>query len=65
MNNVYINNIYKDNFFEATKRAMENGVKNTAFTLDMIIALREMAEHDVYPDGRFSDDACNVWSMFR
>ena len=38
---------------------------NTAFTLEMILKLKEMAEHDVYPDGTFGDDACIVWSLFR
>lgn len=65
MNSVYINNIYKDNFFNAVEKAKENKIPNTAFTFEMVLALKEMADHNVYPDGRFSDDHCNIWSMFR
>ena len=34
------------------------------YTIEQISALRDMAEKDVYPDGRFSDEECNLWSMF-
>ena len=34
------------------------------YTFKEIQALRNMAEREVYPDGRFSDEECNIWSMF-
>lgn len=37
---------------------------NGGYTFQQLQALRDMAEHDVYPDGRFGDEECNVWSMF-
>lgn len=51
---------YKDKYLEAAK---ENS-RPDAYTFKQLQALRDMAERDVYPDGRFSDEACNVWSMF-
>ena len=50
----------KDEYLEARK---ENP-NNTTYTFRQIAALRNMAEKDVYPDGRFGDDECNIWSMF-
>ena len=55
----------KERFLEEADKAMEDGIPNTAFSYEMIAALRDMAEADVYPDGRFGDDHCLVWSMFR
>jgi len=57
--------MYKERFLEAFDKAMKEGMPNTCYTFEMIAALRDMAEHDVYPDWRFGDDHCNVWSMFR
>ena len=34
------------------------------YTSDMLRALADMARHDVYPDSRFGDDECNIWSIF-
>lgn len=57
----------KDNYHEAWK-AMHEGSNNrndeAYFSFRMLQALRDMAEADVYPDATFSDDECNVWSMF-
>ena len=64
-NKEYKENCYKAKFFEAVEKAKKNGVPNTAFTFEMIAALAEMARHDVWPDGRFGDADCNVWSMLR
>lgn len=52
----------KNRFLEAVK---ENGNDRNTYTFKMLQALRDMAKEDVYPDGRFSDQDCNVWSMFR
>lgn len=34
------------------------------YTFEQLQILRDMAKADVYPDGRFSDEECNVWEMF-
>ena len=54
----------KNKFMEARDKAKKGGVPNTAYTVEMIGALRDMAEMDVYPDGNFGDIDCNIWSMF-
>ncbi len=62
MDSSYSNDMYKQAFFDASKQKdMHSGA---VFTLDMIIALAEMARHDSWPDGRFGDDACSIWGMF-
>ena len=61
---------YRSRFHEACNEAFSSGKidkirqGNGIYTAKMIAALRDMAENDIYPDGHFSDDACNVWSMF-
>lgn len=35
------------------------------FSPKMLIALKEMAKEDVYPDGRFSDMEVSIWELFR
>lgn len=37
----------------------------TKSQFQMIRLLCEMAKEDVYPNANFSDDECNIWSMFR
>lgn len=34
------------------------------YSFAMLQALRDMAKADVYPDGSFGDEECNVWEMF-
>lgn len=48
---------YKDKFL--TLPRLREG-----YSFEQLAALRDMAERDIYPDGRFSDQDCNVWSMF-
>lgn len=47
----------KEKYLEASR------VKG-GYTFEQLQALRDMAEQEVYPDGRFSDEECNVWAMF-
>ena len=62
--------IMKERFHEAFHNAREAGVVKTGtdfgstYTMSMLRALKDMAEHEVWPDGRFGDDDCNVWSLF-
>ena len=56
---------YTRQWQEACKESQENGNRNTVYTFRMLQILHDMAEEDVYPNGHFGDDACNVWSMFR
>lgn len=55
-------NYLKDKYLEIAK---ENRNGSGTYTAEMIFALRDMAKKDVYPDGRFSDEECNIWSAFR
>ena len=55
---------YKDKYLEVAEKARKDGVKHGNYTFEMLAALRDMAERDIYPDGRFGDDECNVWSLF-
>lgn len=38
--------------------------KRQHFTIEQIRAIGEMALNDVWPDGRFTDDECNLWEVF-
>lgn len=63
-------NRYKEKFHEAfhkasEKRIVRNGTElGSTYTIAMLRALKDMADNGVYPDWRFGDDDCNVWSMF-
>lgn len=61
------NKYLKEKYLEVREEAYKNGKLDNVgvYTTAMISALRDMAENDVYPDGNFGDDECNVWSMFR
>ena len=50
----------REKYLEAREK---NGSSN-GYSFEMLQALRDMAKADVYPDGRFGDEECNVWSMF-
>lgn len=54
----------KDRYLETRKACPEVRGSKAVYTAEQIYALRDMAEHDVYPDGRFSDEECNLWSAF-
>lgn len=55
----------KDEYLELSKSCPEVRGSKHIYTFEMISKLREMAKKDVYPDGRFSDEECNIWSLFR
>lgn len=52
----------KDNYL--TERRKTRTIADPRYSAADIGRLRDMAERDVYPDGRFSDEECNIWSMF-
>ena len=54
----------KEKFTDAAKISISEGNSNTVYTFEMIQALRDMAENNVYPDWHFGDTDCNVWEMF-
>lgn len=62
--------IYKERFRDAFHEASEKGIVKTGtelgctYTFAMLRALKDMAENNVWPDGHFGDDDCNVWSLF-
>ena len=61
----------KNKYLKVRKDAFDSGKLNIigqndgVYTTEMLAALRDMAENNVYPDGNFWDDECRVWSMFR
>ena len=61
---------YKEKFHDAFHEAIDKGIVKTGtdlgctYTFAMLQALKDMAENNVWPDGRFGDDDCNVWSLF-
>ena len=62
-------NHLKDKYIEVRTKAYESGEltprQTSVFTPAMLAALRDMAEQNVYPDGRFGDTECGIWEMFR
>lgn len=56
---------FAQKFHEARQKSMANGNNNVVYTFEMISILNEMARKDVYPNGSFGDDDCNIWSMMR
>lgn len=55
---------YKEKYHEASRKSREAKNGNHVYTFEMLQAIRDMAEHDVWPDGTFSDEECNIWSMW-
>ena len=49
---------------DAYLEAKETNPDNTTYNFRQLQALRDMAKANVYPDGRFGDEECNIWSMF-
>lgn len=59
------NDYLKKEYLEMAREDCRAGNENTLMSYRMILKLREMAENDVWPDGRFSDDECNLCGIFR
>lgn len=59
-----IESLKKAKYFEEVKKAEEAGCPYGMYTPGMLWALRDMAQNDIWPDWRFGDTDCNVWSMF-
>ena len=67
--------MYKDylkkHFVAAREEAFKSGVldkirqNDGVYTPQMLRALKDMADNDVFPDIHFSDIDCNVWMLFR
>lgn len=71
MVNIAMQKALKEEYLRVSEEAYESGKLDRnkhdvgrVYTVEMLIALQEMAKNDVYPDGRFGDDECCVWSMF-
>lgn len=59
------NDYLKYNYLDARhKHEYDPKHSESSYSFEQIKALRDMAENDVYPDIRFSDEECNIWSMF-
>lgn len=50
---------YLKNKYREACKDVEDGL----FTTSMISILTEMARHDIWPDGTFSDADCNAWGI--
>lgn len=61
-NKAEIERACKDRYLAVARdnRVIQDGL----YTAEMILMLRDMAERDIYPDGRFSDEECTLWSAF-
>lgn len=59
-----LSQMYKARFLEASREARDAGHPNGVYTPKMLRALCDMAQNDIWPDWRFGDTDCNVWSMF-
>lgn len=55
----------KETYLEVAGGARIKGIPYGQYTFEMLSALRNMARQDVFPDARFGDEECNVWSLFR
>lgn len=62
MANMYRAKVLKEKYLEAARQRV--AARQSGYSFEMLQALRDMAREDVYPDGRFGDEECNVWSMF-
>ena len=68
MANAFQEKALKDTYLEARQESQNPADRyrgnDATYSFRMIAALRDMAENDVWPDGHFSDEECNIWSMF-
>lgn len=55
----------KSRYHALAKECRDSGNSNIVYSFEMLRVLKEMAMEDIYPDGSFGDDDCNVWEMFR
>ena len=46
---------------EETMRRFEN---KGSVSVGLVMALADMAENDIYPDGTFSDAEVSIWEVF-
>lgn len=69
---MYKDKCFREKYHEARRKAIASGIirdgikgnVGEAYSFEMLAALRDMAENDVYPDGSFSDKECCAWEMF-
>jgi len=66
MNRSAVEKAMKEAYIDARETAKIETKNGNAkeYSIRMLQALRDMAEADVYPDWRFSDEECNIWEMF-
>lgn len=56
--------LLKADALEALKENTKRDGANTYYGVRALYTLNEMAKNDVWPDWRFGDSDCNVWSLF-
>lgn len=52
---------YMEKALEALKE--DSKIALGYYSITTLHCLSDMAKRDIYPDWRFSDDACNVWCI--
>lgn len=55
----------KREFLDEFQNVLAKTGSNKVYNMKMLITLKKMAREDIYPDGRFGDDDCCLWEMFR
>ena len=56
--------LLKADALEALKEDTKQDGSKTYYGVKALYALMKMAKNDVWPDWRFGDNDCNVWSLF-
>lgn len=49
---------------KSTNVDRHNGAHGERYSLEALLALKKMAENDVWPDWHFGDTDVEVWSLF-
>ena len=55
----------KDAALAALMSDRAKGLEHGTYSIASVRAIRDMAANDTWPDGRFGDLDCNLWSMLR
>ena len=50
---------------ERNEQIMKRWENRGKIEIGRVFVLADMARENVYPDGSFGDDECNIWAAFR
>lgn len=54
---------YRAEALEALREDTKKGLEHGTYSINSIRKLKDMADRNIYPDGRFGDLDCNLWSL--